>query len=57
MKLTDVIDNLDNTIKGKEELLSRIGAGAMNQLIKINIEELKRIRADLLKVQSSQITS
>jgi hypothetical protein len=57
MKLQEVIDNLDNTISGKEELLSKIESGLINQFIQINLSELRRIREDLLKVKKAQETS
>ncbi len=57
MKLSEVITNLDNTIKGKEELLLKIDRGVMNSLVKINIDELKRIREDLLKVKKATNSS
>lgn len=57
MKLQEVITNLDNTISGKEELLSKIESGLLNQFIQINLSELRRIREDLLKVKKAQETS
>jgi hypothetical protein len=45
-----VIKNLDNTISGKEKLLAAVDAGIMNQFIKINLDELRRIRQDLMKI-------
>jgi hypothetical protein len=57
MQIQKVINNLDQTISGKEELLSKMEFGIVNQFIKINIDELKRIREDLQKVKLTQNSS
>ena len=54
MKLQEVIDNLNRTIDGKMTLrdaLERHGP-SFARMVEVNIDELKRIRDDLLKVQS-----
>jgi hypothetical protein len=48
----DVIANLDNTIRGKLALRERLDP-MMAQIIDINVDELKRIKADLEKVKQS----
>ena len=53
MTIQDVIDNLDNTITGKYELL-RTFVEAKNPLAKVlelNINELNAIRDDLIEVR------
>ena len=57
MKLQEVIDGLDRTITGKEELLSIISNDTIRQFIQINVDELKRILEDLQKVKKSQNSS
>jgi hypothetical protein len=54
MTIADVINNLDNTIKGKE-MLMRVGHPVFVNVIQINIDELKRIKADLEKVEAERI--
>jgi len=54
MILKTVIENLNNTIIGKEELLSKLEEGLIKQFISINIEELKKIQIDLKKVQETR---
>lgn len=61
MTLETVINNLNNTISGKQELLDILTNHSNNEAIKqvlhINIGELRRIREDLLRVQISQKSS
>lgn len=57
MKLQEVIDGLNRTIAGKEELLSVISNDTIRQFIQINVDELKRILEDLQKVKKSQNSS
>jgi hypothetical protein len=62
MTLQNVIDNLNNTILGKQELLDILMNNAKTEssaleVLKINIGELRCIREDLLKVKISQQTS
>ncbi len=62
MTLKNVIDNLNNTILGKQELLDILMNHAKTEssaieVLKINIGELRCIREDLLKVKISQQTS
>ena len=64
MTLQNVIDNLNNTILGKQELLdvltnhpnSEVGL-VIIQVLNTNIGELRRIREDLLRVQMCQKSS
>lgn len=64
MTLKNVIDNLNNTISGKQELLdiltnhpnSEVGL-VIIQVLNTNIGELRRIREDILKVQTCQKSS
>ena len=55
MTLKNVIDNLNNTISGKQELLDILTNHSNNeaiiQVLNTNIGELRRIREDLLKVK------
>lgn len=62
MTLQNVIDNLNNTILGKQELLDILMNHAKTEssaieVLKINIGELRCIREDLLKVKISEQTS
>ena len=62
MTLQNVIDNLNNTILGKQELLDILMNHAKTEssaleVLKINIGELQCIREDLLKVKILQQTS
>ena len=62
MTLQNVIDNLNNTISGKQELLDILMNNAKTEssaleVLKINIGELRCIREDLLKVKIPQQTS
>lgn len=61
MTLKNVIDNLNNTISGKQELLDILTNHSNNeaiiQVLNTNIGELRRIREDLLKVKIPQQTS
>jgi len=57
----NVIDNLNNTILGKQELLDILMNHAKTEssaleVLKINIGELRCIREDLLKVKISEQT-
>ena len=64
MTLETVITNLNNTISGKQELLdiltnhpnSEVGL-VIIQVLNTNIGELRRIREDILKVQTCQKSS
>lgn len=54
MDIQTVIDNLDRTIAGKRELVVALKKGvvpSLSQLVGCNIEDLVRIRADLVKVR------
>lgn len=55
MKLQEVIDRLNNTIEGKVELkeyLERAFNGRVYaRMVEINIDELKKIRDDLLSIK------
>lgn len=59
MTIHDVITNLDNTIAGKKELLAAMNKEAstwnlgMGSIVHMNIAELERIRADLIKVRDN----
>lgn len=62
MTLQNVIDNLNNTISGKQELLDILMNHAKTEssaieVLKINIGELRCIREDLLKVKIPQQAS
>jgi|LakMenEpi03Aug12_release.lakeMendotaPanAssembly.Ray.scaffolds.fasta_scaffold1512623_2 hypothetical protein len=62
MTLKNVIDNLNNTISGKQELLDILMNNAKTEssaieVLKINIGELRCIREDLLKVKIPQQAS
>jgi len=62
MTLQNVIDNLNNTILGKQELLDILINHAKTEssaieVLKINIGELRCIREDLLKVKIPQQAS
>lgn len=61
MTLETVINNLNNTISGKQELLDILTNHSNNeaiiQVLHTNIGELRRIREDLLRVQISQKSS
>jgi hypothetical protein len=62
MTLKNVIDNLNTTISGKQELLDILMNNAKTEssaieFLKINIGELRRIREDLLKVKIPQQAS
>ena len=62
MTLKNVIDNLNTTISGKQELLDILMNNAKTEssaleVLKINIGELRCIREDLLKVKISEQTS
>ncbi len=53
MTIQTVIDNLDNTIKGKYELLRTFveAKNPLAELLRININELNRIREDRIDVR------
>ncbi len=55
MKLQEVIDNINRTIEGKMALRDALAqhGPAFARMVEINLDELKAIRADLLKVQAS----
>jgi Zn finger protein HypA/HybF involved in hydrogenase expression len=62
MTLQNVIDNLNNTISGKQELLDILMNNAKTEssaieVLKMNIGELRCIREDLLKVKIPQQAS
>ena len=62
MTLQNVIDNLNNTILRKQELLDILMNHAKTEssaleVLKMNIGELRCIREDLLKVKIPQQTS
>jgi len=62
MTLQNVIDNLNNTISGKQELLDILMNHAKTEssaieVLKMNIGELRCIREDLLKVKIPQQAS
>jgi len=61
MTLETVINNLNNTISGKQELLDILTNHSNNeaiiQVLNTNIGELRRIREDLLRVQICQKSS
>jgi hypothetical protein len=62
MTLQNVIDNLNTTISGKQELLDILmnhvnTESSAVEVLKMNIGELRRIREDLLKVKIPQQTS
>lgn len=61
MTLETVINNLNNTISGKQELLDILTNHSNNeaiiQVLHTNIGELRRIREDLLRVQICQKSS
>jgi len=53
MNIQTVLDNLDNTIAGKEKMLAGLKDGGdaglytLRHMLNLNIDELKRIRADV----------
>jgi len=51
MKIDLLVQNLENTIAGKELLASTVTNATVRQFIQINIEELKRILNDAKAVQ------
>jgi hypothetical protein len=64
MTLETVINNLNNAISGKQELLDILTNHPNNevglviiQVLNTNIGELRRIREDLLRVQICQKSS
>ncbi len=60
MNLQTVIDNLTRTIDGKRELLAVLEREASTwnigvvEMVRMNVEELERIRADLILCQTQQ---
>lgn len=58
MTVQEIIDNLNRTINGKRELLATLEREASTwnlagvEMVRINVEELERIRDDLLKVKA-----
>lgn len=58
MNIQTVIDNLDRTIEGKKNLLGRLDhpvPPALVELVWINIDELNRIREDLITVRDNSL--
>ena len=59
MNIQTVIDNLDRTIRGKEmlrdELVRNTVYHAVVELVQSNIDELKKIRADLITVHDNSL--
>ena len=56
MNLQTVIDNLDRTIRGKEVLRDEFARGTFPSFaafVQSNIDELKKIRADLVLVRDN----
>ena len=54
MTIDEVIANIDNTIRGKMMFVRDLGFGnPLEEVVLINIGELTRIRADLIKVKES----
>ena len=56
MKIETVLTNLDRTIEGKELFLSKLSEPTDSLAIgfvKLNLDELRRIHADLVKVKKS----
>jgi hypothetical protein len=51
MNIDLLVQNLENTIAGKELLASTVTNATVRQFIQINIEELKRILNDAKAVQ------
>ncbi len=51
MTIQDVITNLDNTIAGKEAYSNTFYDEFVPAVLRLNIDELKRIRDDLIKVR------
>jgi len=55
MTLQEVIDNLTRTIEGKITLRDALVTGNANEnvikFVQINIDELERIKQDLLKIK------
>ena len=60
MNIQTVIDNLSRTIDGKRELLATLEREASTWntgfvgVVRMNVEELERIRADLILCQTQQ---
>ena len=59
MNIQTVIDNLDRTIAGKIELRNQLRFGtclpSLADLVQINIDELNRIREDLITVRDNSL--
>ena len=59
MNIQTVIDNLDRTIRGKEmlrgELARRTIYNAVVEIVQANIDELTKIRADLITVHDNSL--
>ena len=53
MTIQTVIDNLNQTIEGKEQLQKQLAAHChpFDDMVRVNISELIRIRDDLIKVR------
>ena len=59
MNIQTVIDNLDRTIRGKEmlrgELVRNTVYHAVVELVQSNIDELTKIRADLITIRDNSM--
>ena len=55
MLITELIANLENTIKGKQEYLNLVQNPFMQQVVQMNIDELNTILNDAHKVYSRLI--
>lgn len=59
MNIQTVIDNLDRTIRGKEmlrdELARRTIYNAVVEIVQVNIDELTKIRADLITIRDNSL--
>jgi hypothetical protein len=55
MLITELITNLENTIKGKQEYLNLVQNPFMQQVVQMNIDELNTILNDAHKVYSRLI--
>ena len=59
MNIQTVIDNLDRTIRGKEmlrdELARRTIYNAVVEIVQANIDELTKIRADLITIRDNSL--
>ena len=59
MNIQTVIDNLDRTIRGKEmlrdEFARRTIYNAVVEIVQANIDELTKIRADLITIRDNSL--